>query len=290
MIRFAAFADEASPSLEGQIAALHRNQISYIEVRALDGVNISKISEEQAKKYAERFAEENIRVWSIGSPLGKVKITCDFAEYREKVHHICRLAQIFGTDKVRIFSFFEAYDDEALVFAYLREMVQIAEEYGVCLYHENEKNIYGDTAERVLRLRENVSGLRFVYDPANYLEVGADIADALAQLYDKTDYFHIKDLVLSTGERVPAGYGDAMVGELIDRIGAKDCMMTIEPHLTVFAGFAEIDGGTLKSRFCYANSHEAFDAAAEGLKQLLLARGFVYDETQGGFEKQCKQD
>ena len=75
MIRLSAFADEASPSVEGQIAALHRNNIPYIEIRALDGVNVSKVSEEDARKYAARFAEENIRVWSIGSPLGKVDVT-----------------------------------------------------------------------------------------------------------------------------------------------------------------------------------------------------------------------
>lgn len=49
MIRLSAFADEASASVEGQITALHRNKISYIEIRALDGVNVSKVSEEDAK-------------------------------------------------------------------------------------------------------------------------------------------------------------------------------------------------------------------------------------------------
>jgi len=285
MIRFAAFADEACSSLEGQIAALHRNQISYLELRSLDGVNVLDISEEQAKKYAERFREEQIRVWSIGSPLGKVDISCDFEAYREKVRHICRLARIFETDKIRIFSFFEAYESEERVFTYLSEMVNIAEEYGVRLYHENEKKIYGDTVDRVLRVCENVRGLRFIYDPVNYLESGDDVSNALERLYGITDYFHIKDIVVSTGERVPAGFGDAMIGELIDSIGTDDRVITLEPHLTVFQGFSEIDGGSLKSRFYYTDSQEAFDAAAESLKQLLLARGYVYNKNDGGFEK-----
>lgn len=286
IIRFAAFADEASSTLEGQIAALHRNHIPYIEVRSIDGVNVSDLSEEDAKRYADRFAKEKIRVWSIGSPLGKIDVDCDFNAYQKKVRHICRLAQIFGTDKIRMFSFYNAYESEETVFAYLREMVKIAAGYGVFLYHENEKKIYGDTIERVLRLCENVEGLRLVYDPANYIEVGADVTAALDALYEKTGYFHIKDIVASTGERVPAGCGDALIGELADRIGTEDRVMTLEPHLTVFEGYAEIDGTELKSRFYYADGNEAFDAAAESLKQVLLTRGYRYDKRVGGFTKQ----
>ena len=213
MIRLCAFADEASQKFEGQIAALRRNQISYIEVRGLDGVNVLKLTEEAAREYAARFAAEGIRVWSIGSPIGKVDVTCDFEAYKEKVRHICRIAQIFGTDKIRVFSFFEAYEAEETVFDYLREMVKIAEEYGVCLYHENEKKIYGDTVDRVLRIYENVKGLKFVYDPANYIEVGSDMKRAMDLLHDKTDYFHIKDLIAQTGERTPAGYGSGMIDD-----------------------------------------------------------------------------
>lgn len=285
MIRLAAFADEASSTFEGQIDALHRNRISLIEVRSLDGVNISNVSEEDAKSYAKRFDEESIRVWSIGSPLGKVDINCDFEEYTKKVRHICRLAQIFKTDKIRIFSFFNAYEAEEAVFSHLREMVSIAQEYGVRLYHENEKSIYGDTVERVLKIHEGVNGLGLIYDPANYIEVGEDLSIALRELHSKTDYFHIKDLIKSTGERVPAGYGDALIGELVERIGAKDTVLTVEPHLTVFEGYAEIDGAEMKSKFHYANGDEAFDTAVEELKQVLASHGYIYNEKNGGFER-----
>jgi gamma-glutamylcysteine synthetase len=52
MIRLAAFADEADKMVEGQIAALKRNGVEYIELRGLDGKNIAQISEEEAHKYA----------------------------------------------------------------------------------------------------------------------------------------------------------------------------------------------------------------------------------------------
>ena len=169
MIRLAAFADEADPSLDGQIAALKRNGIEYLEVRGLDGTNVSDISEEEAKEYYERLSAAGIKVWSIGSPIGKIKIGGDIDAHMEKFIHVCRLAKIFNTDKIRMFSFYEAYESKEKVFSTLSKMVEIAKEYGVKLCHENEKKIYGDTIERVLEICENVPGLYTVYDPANFI-------------------------------------------------------------------------------------------------------------------------
>ena len=66
----------------------------------------------------------------------------DFNEYCKKVRHVCKLANIFKTKKIRMFSFFKAYDEEEKVFAYLREMVKIGKEYGVGMCHENEMERY----------------------------------------------------------------------------------------------------------------------------------------------------
>lgn len=282
MIRLSAFADEASKSLEGQIAALKRNGISYLEVRGINGTNVSKLTEEEATAYAKQLSDAGIQVWSIGSPLGKVKIDCDFEEYKETVAHVCRMAQIFGTDKIRVFSFHEAYESEETVYAYLREMVKIAERYGVQLYHENEKRIFGDTVERVLKIRDNVEGLKYVYDPANYLEVGEDSAYSLNTLHGMTDYFHIKDVISATGELVPAGCGDGRIGELVAKI-TDDKVLTLEPHLAVFQGYSEIDGSEMKNKFCFATNDEAFDAAVTALKTVLAEQG--YQEKNGGFSR-----
>ena len=277
MIRLSAFADEASKSLEGQIAAMQRNGISYLEVRGINGTNVSKLTEEEATAYAKQLTDAGIRVWSIGSPLGKVKIDCDFEEYKKTVAHVCRMAQIFGTDKIRMFSVHEAYESEETVYAYLREMVKIAESYGVQLYHENEKKIFGDTVERVLKIRENVEGLKYVYDPANYLEVGEDSAYSLGALHGLTDYFHIKDVVAATGQLVPAGYGDGFIGGIVERILAsgKDFVMTLEPHLKVFEGYGQIDNTVLQTAFTYGSNVESFSAAVGAMKKVLADCGCV---------------
>lgn len=280
MIKLCAFADEASVSLDGQIEALKKNGIGYIELRGVDGTNVSKLTEEEAVGYAKRLADAGIKVWSIGSPIGKIKLSDDTDEHMEKLRHVCRLAKIFGTDKIRMFSFYEAYEDEARVYELLSKMVAIAREYGVGLYHENEKAIYGDTLERIFKIMENVDGLYYVYDPANFLEVGEEAEKTLDALHSKTDYFHIKDVITETHQLVPAGYGDGRIGELVDRI-KDDKVISIEPHLKVFEGYSEFDATEMNNKFNFKSNEEAFDAAITAIKNVLAEQG--YREENGGF-------
>ena len=282
MIKLCAFADEAEESLAGQIAALKRNGIEYLELRSIEGKNVKDFTIEEAKAYQKELSDNGISVWSIGSPLGKVEIDCDFADYENTVRHVCALANIFGAKHIRMFSFFNAYEKKEKVFAYLRRMVEIANEYGVLLCHENEKEIYGDTLERVLELKEQVKGLAFVYDPANYLQVGEKACDTLDKAHAMSAYYHVKDVIVATDELVPAGEGDGQIGELIARI-TGDKVLTLEPHLKTFAGYAAIDNTVMKNKYSFKDGNEAFDAAVSALKGLLKEKN--YQETNGGFVK-----
>lgn len=284
MIRLSAFADEASKDVAGQIAALKRNRIPYIELRGLDGVNIGKITLEQAKEYAALFEKEGIRVWAIGSPIGKIKIDDDFEAEKASLRHVCRLANLFGTDRIRMFSFFEAYEKEETVMKYLQEMVAIAEEEGCSLYHENEKLIFGDTLERVERIMEKVKGLKFIYDPANYIEAGEDAETTLNALHSRTHYFHIKDILADTHQIVPAGKGDGRIGDLVARIAPEaEVTLTLEPHLKLFDGYSGFDSTELKNKYEFATETESFDAAVCALKEILVQEG--YKEVEGGWIK-----
>jgi len=280
MIRLCAFADEADKMVDGQIEALHRNKIGLIELRGLDGKNVSKLTEDEAREYAKKFSDAGIKVWSIGSPLGKVDISEDIDEYLKLVRHVCRLAKIFGTDKIRMFSFFCAYEHEDKVIDNLKKMVAVAKEEGVQLYHENEKEIFGDTCERVLKIMDKVEGLKFIYDPANFIEVGEDADMTLDTLHSKTDYFHIKDVIAESKTLVPAGHGNGKISELVSRI-SDDKVLTLEPHLKVFSGYSDIDATEMKNKFHFDTNDEAFDAAANALKKVLAEAG--YKEIEGEF-------
>ena len=284
MIRLCAFADEASEMLDGQIRALKRNNISLIELRGVNGTNVSGLTEEEAYKYSGELRREGIAVWSIGSPIGKVDISTDFSEYLKDVKHILRLAKIFGAKRVRMFSFYGAYESSAEVMRRLRCMVELAKEEGIKLCHENEKKIYGDTAARVLEIKEQLPELSLIYDPANFVEVGECADDILDKLHHLADYFHIKDAISHSLEIVPAGYGDGKIKELVARIPkGEDKVLTLEPHLKTFTGFSELDTAALKNKFTYSDSDEAFDAAVTALKVILAECGYI--ETEGGFIK-----
>ena len=166
------------------------------------------------------------------------------------------------------------------MFSRLQKTVEIAKEYGVIICHENEKEVYGDTLKRVQEMMQNVQGLRYIYDPANYLQCGEN---ALSSLFSTTEYFHIKDVIFATGELVPAGFGDGKIGEIVEKIGNKDKVLTLEPHLAVFEGYAQIDNTQMKNKFSFSSNGEAFDAAVQALKRILKDKG--YKEIKGGFEK-----
>ena len=280
MIRLSAFADEAGKSLSAQIAALLRNDIRLTELRSVDGKNVSELTLSEAREIGATLAGNGISLSALGSPMGKVSIAVDFDKYLDSVKHMCELSSIFGADKIRMFSFFEAYNERDRVIEYLSKMVEVADSYGIYLCHENEKKIYGDTVERVLDLAANVKGLRFVYDPANFLQVNEPSDKTLDAVHGICEYFHIKDVISATGELVPAGEGDGNIPELVRRIN-KDTVLTLEPHLKVFGGYDKIDGEKMQHRHHFATNDEAFDAAVSALKGVLNQNG--YTEKDGGF-------
>ena len=93
MIKLCAFSDEASASLDGQIKALKRNGINYTELRSVDGVNVAAITEENAEKIKKELDKNGIKVWSVGSPYGKVSLADGFSEEKlfSQLKHLCTL-------------------------------------------------------------------------------------------------------------------------------------------------------------------------------------------------------
>ena len=69
-----AFADEAAKDLEGQIKALKRNGLRYIEPRNINGAILKK-SETELTEIAEQLRENGISVPSLGSPIGNTAST-----------------------------------------------------------------------------------------------------------------------------------------------------------------------------------------------------------------------
>ena len=236
-------------------------------------INVKDLTDEKAQEIARALKEAGISVWSLGSPLGKSDISADFSQEVAVLKRLLQLCRLFECDKIRVFSFFtkEYARDRQEVTDRMRRLVEIASEQKIRLFHENEKDIYGDRAERVADLLQNVPGLCSVYDPANYVQVG-ETPENMSKMAALAGYLHIKD-VLRTGELVPAGEGDGMIAELIGSVGT-DMTLTLEPHLKVFSGYAAIDNPEMKNKYSFSTGREAFDFAARALKNVLLKCGY----------------
>ena len=273
-----AFADEANPLIDGQIAAMTRNGLNGLEVRGVDGTNVAEISLEKAQEVRAKMDAAGLETWSIGSPIGKIDIEKDdFEAHMDKFRHTLEVAKILGAKNIRLFSFFipegknpADYKDE--VIRRLNCFVEAAAGTGIDLCHENEKGIYGDIAVRCLEIHQAVPQLKAIFDPANYIQCGQNTLEAWEMMKPYVKYMHIKD-ALSDGNVVPAGKGEGNLPAILKDFQAQGgAELTIEPHLAVFAGLKDLEreGDTsVVGKFVYESNEVAFDAACDALKEIL---------------------
>jgi sugar phosphate isomerase/epimerase len=273
MIRLSAFADEISQDPHEQVDVLSRHGIRHIEFRAIHGTNVLDLSDAQHEEFRALLSSRGFGLSAIGSPIGKIRITEPFDAHLERFERALALADFYATPRIRVFSFYMPPGDDpashrAVVMARMGELARRAAARGVTLLLENEKGIFGDTAARVLDLLEAVDSpaLAHAFDPANYVEVGQDVAEAWALLRPRVRHFHIKDYDARTRRNVPAGEGDGRIPEVLDQAvrGGYDGFAVLEPHLVV----AELSFGF--------TGPERFADAASALKQILDRSSIAY--------------
>ncbi len=249
------FSDEIKSELEKQVEHLKKLGMEYFEIRGVGDKNISALSDEEAAEVKKYIDQNGIKVSSIGSPVGKIKIDDPFDEHMEILKKMIRFAKLFGTKYIRIFSFFIPQDEDCAkyrdeVMRRMKAMCELAQKEDIILLHENEKGIYGDIAVRCKDIFDTVDSpnLRAVFDPANFVECGQKVyPDAYELLEDKIEYLHIKDS-LGRGKMVPSGEGEGCIKEVLSALKQKgyEGFLSLEPHLHVFDGlknlqFEELD-------------------------------------------------
>ena len=266
-----AFGDEIDPDLNVQMDTLEANGVRFIEMRAVDGKNITKHLIPEVKVIKKRLEERSFAVSSLGSPIGKVDISLPFAEHLDLFKYTLEIAVILDTKYMRMFSFQVPQDNPASyrnqVMERLGEMVTVSKGSGITLLHENEKHIYGDNIERCLDILQNVPEIRAVFDPANFMQCQVDSLKAFTSLEKYVDYMHIKDFSREIGMVVPAGKGDGQLPEILRRLekGGFEGFLSLEPHLKRLAG---MDNLYLKTG---ANGQEMMTTAIAALKSILAS-------------------
>jgi len=246
-----AFADEIDMDLKTQMDVLDTHGIKYIEMRGVNGQSLVDYSLAEVKKIKSQLDERDFKISAIGSPIGKIKITDDFASHLDKFKHTLEIAKIVDTKYIRMFSFYIPKDEDPQIYrdeVMMRweRFVEAAEGYSVVLLHENEKGIYGDTAERCLDIMKamNCEYVRMTFDPANFVQCDEiTYPKAFNMLKDYIAYMHIKDANYSDHRVVPSGMGDGKVPEIIAELKKMgyEGFLSIEPHLGSFQGFAALE-------------------------------------------------
>lgn len=247
------FADEIDKMADKQFEILNKLGIKYFEPRYVDGKNISEFTEEEAYALKEKMNRCGIEASSIGSPIGKIKISDDFERHFEIFKNTVKVAKILDCRYIRIFSFYPdekskwSKEDKEKIFERLGRMIEYAKEENITLLHENEKDIYGESAENCLELMERFycDNFKAVFDPANFVQSGVDTKKAYDMLYKYIEYMHIKDAVCESGRVVPAGMGDGNVEYILTDLFEKGYrgFLSLEPHLGSFEGLADLELG-----------------------------------------------
>ena len=275
-----AFADEIDPMLTTQMDVLEQLGIKYIEMRGVNGKSLVQHTMEEVSDIKKKLDARNFKISAVGSPIAKIKITEDFEPHLALFKHTIEIAKILETRYIRMFSFYIPsgekpgnYRNE--VMRRWECFIEAAKGSGITLLHENEKGIYGDTAERCLDIIETMSCsyVKAVFDPANFVQCNVETyPSAFEHLRNHIVYMHIKDALYSGHSVVPSGYGDGRVKEILRELKKSNFegFLSLEPHLADFAGFSSLEPNSEINKLPDGGPKQ-FTIAVEALNKILSA-------------------
>ncbi|MFW5693121.1 MAG: sugar phosphate isomerase/epimerase family protein [Thermoguttaceae bacterium] len=243
------FADEAAnhKTAVEQFAAFAALGLQYFSIRFIDigsGIkNVMELSKAEIQKVRQLMNEYELNVSSIGSPIGKIKLSdtddgtqnkyVPFRQYLSRdVKKACELAHAFETKLIRGFSFYhpkgtDPWEAVPEVVDRLGQIAEVCHRSDLTFGLEVEANLVGQTGELLAEIHKQVNhpAMMLIFDAANIVCQGYSTADTFAQyqaMRSGLGWLHIKDyLAPKTAEKgghvdedtlknfVPADQGDA---------------------------------------------------------------------------------
>jgi sugar phosphate isomerase/epimerase len=268
------FIDEISDDFSEQCQVAAGLGLRYVEVRSAWGTNILDLDDSQLDTVQETLASDDLKVSSIGSPIGKISIDDEFPPHLERMRHAVDVAKTLEAPYIRLFSFFipEGTDPDSRrdeVLSRMGALAEAAADSDVILVHENEKDIYGDVPRRCLDIVTSVNSpkLQLAWDPANFVQVGVrPFSEGYDMLRPYVGYIQIKDALLADASVVVAGAGDGEVPETVRALRADgfDGFFSLEPHLGEYTAYGALSGP------------ELFTKAWKGFTDILRSEGIEY--------------
>lgn len=243
---FSGISDEAGPAIETQIKAHKELGWNHMELRLVDGQNLTMLPDEAFDVVYEKVTAAGMNVSCFGSAIANWArpITCDPSIDIEDLNRAIPRMHRFGTQFIRVMSYPNdpknpigdtEWRNEAI--RRMRALAKLAEDGGITLAHENCSGWGGLSAENsnILLGEVNSPALKVVFDTGNPVTYGQDAWEYYQAVYNDIVYVHIKDARKVDGkdEYTYCGEGDGYVREIVGDLLKKgyDGGFSIEPHL-----------------------------------------------------------
>ena len=219
-ILLSGFSDEAANEKLAvqQYAAFAALGLRYHSLRFVDageGIkNVMLLSDPEIERLKQMQCDYGLKVSSIGSPIGKVKLRDEddgtanrfvpFEKYlREDVHRACELAVAFSSKLIRGFAFYhpkgsspQSHLEQAS--DQLGQIAEVCDKHGLTFGLEVEANLIGQTGDLLadLHARVNHPAMVTIFDAANIVTQGFTADQTYAQylaMKPSLGWLHIKD-------------------------------------------------------------------------------------------------
>ncbi|OYP36871.1 hypothetical protein CGZ80_07390 [Rhodopirellula sp. MGV] len=313
------FADEAANEKLAvqQFSAFAALGLRYYSIRFIDageGIkNVMKLSDKEIEHVKSMQSDYGLKVSSIGSPIGKVKL-CDvddgtrnqfipFEKYlAEDVKTACDRAEAFGAKLIRGFSFYHPKgtnpsDHIDQVADQLGQVAEACDKRGLTFGLEVEANLVGQTGDLLQQIAEKVNhpAMLTIFDGANIVTQGFTADETYAQylaMKPSMGWLHIKDYhdpsptgrishvdEASLANFVPADCGDsgheAILRDMRDFLPELQTRMTARGADGVFMDLEpHVKGG---GQFGGFSGPDGFGVALRGLCRVLDYVQIPYD-------------
>lgn len=274
-MRMAGIADEAGKALDAQIRAHRELGWKHIEIRNVDGTNLTDVDDRTFETIRERVLDAGLSVCCFGGQIANWsrKISGDFqVDVAELERAIPRMKKL-GTRYIRIMSWpndgWVEQEWRKEVIRRLKELASMAADGGVVLAHENCSGWGGqrpDTARDVIE-SVNSPALRSLLDTGNRPHQQGTPVQVYEQVRESVVHVHIKDF---SGSRfVYPGEGEAGVGTMVEGLvrAGYPGIFSIEPHMAaVVHEHKEIDDTDAAYRIYVEYGRKAEALVAKALK------------------------
>ena len=243
---FSGISDESGQPIQTQIQAHAELGWKHLELRAVDSVNLTQLSDAAFDAVYAAVTEAGMGVSCFSSAIANWArpVTGDFAVDVDDLKRAIPRMHRFGTPFIRVMSYpndpkepVEEREWRREAIRRTKELSRIAEDGGITMVHENCSGWGGLSAENsnILLGEVDSPALKVVFDTGNPVTYGQDAWEYYQTVRKDIVYVHIKDARKVDGQDIYTycGEGNGCVREIVADLlkTGYDGGFSIEPHL-----------------------------------------------------------